>query len=157
MREYILLLIGVIVISWAASMIAPEGSIKKYISLLVGVCLISAIISPLENMSDIGFEINIDGLFDNAEEYDYESIFYKNLTEANEKDFCALLKSKMIRDLDMSENELDIDAGICVRDGEYELEYITVILYGSGIMKDPAALREYTRITVGKECDIIYE
>lgn len=156
MREYILLLIGVIVISWAASMIAPEGSLKKYVSLLVAVCLISAIISPLENIADIGFESDINGIFDEIEDQDYESVFYKNLTEASGKDFCALLKAKMMRDLDMGEEDLDIDAKICVQDGEYKLEYITVILYKKGITQDPAILKKYTLDLVGKECGVVY-
>ena len=155
-KEYIFLLLGVIVISGIVSMLAPETSLKKYVSLLIGICILSATIAPISELLGYMKNAELGIVTESPQKEDYESVFKNTLTDGNERAFCDLLKSKMVRELDIDAESFDVHADMYISDGEYKLESLAVILYGKEIMKDPEGLRSYTRSLLGIECEIIY-
>ena len=156
MTEYIFLLLGVLVISFVAGMIAPESSIKRYISMLVSLCLISAVLGPVGELIESAWDKGFDIPSVNDTESDYSGVFNETLISGNETSFCALLKLKMSGELGIPDEQFDVFADMCISEGEYKLESLSIMLYGKGITQDPARIRQYTRDLLGVECEIIY-
>lgn len=156
MKEYVFLLLGVIIMSSVISMIAPETSLKRYVSILISFCIICAALRPIGDIVGIleNGELDIQSEYEKPE--NYESVFNDTLVSGNEASFCALLKSKMSRELNIDEADFEVYADMYISDGEYKLESLSVLLCGKGIMQDPESLRAYTDSLFGIECGIIY-
>ncbi|MBR6679904.1 MAG: hypothetical protein IKL59_01455 [Clostridia bacterium] len=156
MKEYIFLLLGVIVISGVIGMIAPETPIKRYVSLLIALCILSAAVKPIGELIGMAEGAELGIFSGEGSEMDYESVYRETLISGNEESFCRLLKSKMSRELGIDPEHFDVYADMYISDSEYKLERVSVVLYGMGITQDPEKLRSYTGDLLGVECEIIY-
>lgn len=156
MKEYVFLLVGVSVISCVASMLSPDSGIRRYVALVVCLCMLASTVRPLVALVDYVPTDVTEDILDASESVDYESVFKDTLISANEESFCRLLKAEMIRDLGMTEGELELHAEIYEENGEYKLGGLCVELYGLGFTRDPSTLRAYVRDLLGVECEIIY-
>ena len=158
MKDYVIALISVAFLNGAFGMLSPEGDIKKYVKLLGSLCLACVIAAPI--FSAISVEGGIlDGLFPQIPEREssYEDIYGDALADGAEQTLERILKERAMGELGIKEDEIDLDASLERRDGEYRVSEVKAYIHGGGIFADPRKISELVNEVCGCACTVIYD
>jgi len=91
MREYIISLGSVMLLTSFMQLLLPDGSIKRFASLAAGFMMISAVIMPFKP----DFEIPLSFDIENAYSSENEAIYRAEILKAHEKNIRELIKKKL--------------------------------------------------------------
>ena len=158
MKEFIITLISVALLSGGFCMLAPEGDLRKYVRLMGALCLVCAIAVP--TFTAIRSDgIGLDGLLsaDVENESGYEEIYGEALLRGAEETLERILKERAVGELGLKADEIDFDIDLCIDDGVYRVGAVTAYIYGGGIFTDPRKITELVNGQCGCACTVIYE
>ena len=140
-RDWIMQIAGVIVLSAICEVIMPNGEMKKYVRPVIGLVLVFAVIKPV-----LGFSAERPD-FPRAEETQRQAAeLQKSFDEAERSEVIALYREKLCRNI---ENELksggvksnvSVSAEIDGKDGDSFGSIISVTVEGDGETAEEAAL-----------------
>ena len=162
MREYIITLLGTVIISSLATMLAPESEkgIVSYVKLAASLCVLCVAISPFSafftRISDIGLEFNFLG--NDSSPKNFEEIYEKSLQEANAATVADALKTMLCREFDIEEEKMEVYLELYKNENNYLPKSATIVLLrGEGtFMTDPHKLIEYVNEALGCRCEVVY-
>ena len=155
MREYLLTLMSVALLSGIIGMISPEGDTKKYVRLIGALCLLCAIARPIAaSIYDGSF--GIDGLLQNEAENEtenYEEIYEKMLSEGGKSYAEEVIKGYIAKDMSLEESTFDIE----ISDDSSGVASVTVYLRDGAIFADPRKISEYVNDKFDCACVVVYD
>ena len=159
MNNYIITLIGTVIVCSLAAMLAPEeGGMLGYVKLAAGLCVLCVAISPLTSFTlraidlDFGAGFLEDGGADKLGE-----IYEGSILGASEESASISLRAMICRDFDLQSDEIEVRVYLSDKGGEYTAQSVTVALVGGkAIFTDPHELIDYVTATLGCNCEIIY-
>lgn len=96
MRDYMIALGTVMMLTALSNMLLPEGSIKKFATLAMGFMLICAVTSPLPNLIK---EVNLDAEsfeYDEADIQKAEATYRAQVIKKHRENLNALIEEKMV-------------------------------------------------------------
>lgn len=159
MKEYLLILLGVSLLSGIVSILAPDGKLKRYIRLLTGLVVLCVLIRPaLSLLKSAG-----DGIFDTGEAgreesvSAYDDIYNNNLKEAGEREVAKRLKDKIIKEFDVGEESIDVKAEFVSENDRYRVSTVWLTIRKGAVSTDPRKLVEYVENLLDCQCVIVYE
>ncbi len=159
MKEYLMTLSGVMILSVLIGTACAEGNVKKYVRLLCALCLLCALISPLLRIWSEG-DFDVSRLWENtveSEEDRYDEIYHQALIR-NEISYAErLLKKQISERFNLDGSTFDTVIETVVKNGTYEPSRIRIILRDEAIFADPTKLIQYVNQTQKCECVIIYD
>lgn len=162
MREFIITLIGVAVVSGGVQMLCPEDSkASGLINIISGLCIICIMLAPLKDF--IAWMRNdavgmLDGIYGSQiTTEDYAEIYEKSIIEGSELKASQSLKLLIITDLELSEDSFDVSLRLTRSDEEYCAESVTVFLYDKAVLTDPKIIKDYVARLLSCECQIVYK
>ena len=159
MKEYLMTLSGVMILSTLISTVCAEGNLKKYVRLLCSLCLLCALISPLFRLLSEG-EFDPVTLWEDAvegEESDYDDIYHQALIENQVSYAEKLMKKQLSEEFELGEGTFDVRMETVSENGTAHVECVTLVLRDSAIFADPTKLAEYINETQKCECIVIYD
>lgn len=157
MKQYLLLVFGVCLVSGAIRVISPEGAMKKHIEMLCSLCLAAAVVIPLVSMiSGMDGEGMLDGILGGYETQDYEKIYGDYVVSGNMENVEAVMAEELAEMLDV--NVGDITVGIILerQDDTCKVTNTYVILRAGAVACDPDIIKDHVYERLGIECEIIY-
>ena len=86
MNEYLLSIIGVVVLGVLVSMVLPQGQMSKYIKSFFGLFTILVIISPVPKLLNSNF--------------DFSSLFYNSVSTTIDQDYLEVTNKKIVKELE---------------------------------------------------------
>ena len=163
MREYIVVLIGSVLICSFAVMLTPESEkgISKYVKLAAGLCMLCILISPLSSFSSALTEIiELNDFFQGSENEltELERIYNESLLDAGEEEIAKGLKSMLCSKFGFKSDKIDVYIELCESENGYLPECVTVVLWQSSetLFADPHKIIEYVNGLLDCRCEIIY-
>ena len=161
MKEYIITLIGTVVICSLAAMLAPEeNGMLGYVKLAAGLCVLCVAIAPLTSFAReaIDFEAGesfLDGETDGEDKLN--GIYEESLLGASETSVSRGLLVMICREFGLSSDEIEVSVTLSGEGEEYKPERATVVLRsGKAIFTDPHKVADFVTATLGCNCEIIY-
>ena len=157
-REYLLTLVGVVILSGVILMLGADGSAKNYIKLVCSLSVLSALISPLSTLAAEGGFSPADWLESiKEEEIDYDEIYRESLDRYEKETVEKIIKDNVLRNISIKDSDLKIEAQIESKNNKNEITSVTVILRDRGLLCDPREIADLINETVGCPCVILYE
>lgn len=159
MREYLTSLLSVSLLGGLLTMLSPEGDLKKYVRLLCSLCLLCAMVSPLFSAFAEG-ELSLDHLWEQmepSESLDYDEIYHQSLQSGNRENAKNIVKRRVLSEFELSDDALDVEVFFDIKNEQYSLEEIRVILHPKAIFVDPQTLSEWINETYSCPCVVIYD
>lgn len=160
MKEYFIGIMAVAFLGSTLLTLAPSG-FEKHLRLLCGFCAVAAVLFPVtsflsgenyiggewtELFAQTGNEINY-----------YDEIYNGSLVEAECENAEKILKTDIIKELDLKNDSFDIIIILDKSSDEYSILRTEVIIYASGIDIDPHSVEKYISSRLGCDCEIIYD
>ena len=159
MKEYLMTLISVSLLSGIMGMISPEGDLKKYVRLLCTLCVFCAMISPAfslwQGMGSSGEEI-LGELID-KEDVNYDEIYKDSLLSFGEVQAEETIKSNILERFLLSEDSIDVEVKSQSENDIEEWIAVTVLLRDEAIFTDPREILSLVESMVSCSCVIVYE
>ena len=163
MKEYIITLIGTVLICSLATMLAPEDEkgMSGYVKLAASLCILCVAISPLSSFITKIANIGSGTPFFESGEVDkerFKEIYEKNLKDASAVNISETLKAMLCRNFGFETDKIDVYVELC-EDGEVYLpESVSIVLWrGEGtLMTDPHKVIDYVGEMLGCRCEIVY-
>ena len=162
MKEFILTLLGVSIVSGLASMLSPEGKgggLRSFLGFACGLCALSVTVAPILSFIGMLASDDADVFYEShgaLATFDYEKIFEETLTGEGERSLEEGLKSVLSAEFEIARENIDVDV-ILVNDGEeITAEHATLILRGDAVLKNAHELAERVRELISCECRVIY-
>ena len=160
MDEYVVSLTVTVAVCTLATMLAPgDRGLGKYTRLIASLCILCVAISPVSSFFQNVYSINFDMAIPDAEknnEYELENVYLNMLTAASEADLSVKIEDMICREIDASEEDIEVFAELYEVDGEGKIKKLTVMLSGKAIFTDPQMIREYLLSLFECECEIVY-
>ena len=159
MKEYLLLLLGVSLLSGIVSILAPDGKLKRYIRLLTGLVVLCILIRPALSLLK-SVENGISGAEGSGREESasvYDDIYNNNLKEAGEREVSERLKNKIIENFDIKEESIDVKTKFVLENDRYRVSTVWLTIRKGAISTDPRKLVEYVEKLLDCQCVIVYE
>ncbi len=158
MKEYIIGIFGICILSAVARALSVGNATKKHMEILTSLCLIATVASPLASF--IGEADGVLGVLDletDALMLDYEQLYEEYLLDGNAQTSEAILEGELVKLLGVGENAFDVDLTLGVtQTGVAEVRGARVRIYPEGLAADPDVIREHILARTGTECEIIY-
>ncbi len=162
MREFILTLLGVSLVSGLASMLTPEGKgggLRTCVGFACGLCALSITVGPVISfigaLSD-GGKVLFDGFSEDLAVYDYEKIFDQTLAREGERVLEVELKAILCDEFQIEEKNIDIEATLCESEAGIEVERVILTLRGSAVLIDAHKISERVTTLLSCECRVLY-
>ena len=163
MREYVIVLIGSVLVCSLAVMLSPEGEkgMAQYVKLAAGLCVLCVLISPLTSfVSSISELIEQNRSFDGIDNSldNFEKIYNESLLDASGEEIANALESMLCREFGFKNDEIDVYVELCEGEDGYLPECVTVALWQSAntLFADPHDIIEYVNGLLDCRCEIIY-
>ena len=156
MRQYIMNVVGVAILSGLADQILPEkGKLRAHVRLLCGLCLLLVMVAPLGKvLSSLPsfFEDGMAALEDaGGETGEYDKILEGTVKEAVRAELTEALSQKLEKEFGVNAETVRI--GISFEDGEpLRLKRVLVTLTGKDIFRNPYTIEETLSSLLGCEC-----
>ena len=152
-------LVGTLLISYLALMLAPEGEggLSGYVKLVAALCVLCVAISPVSSFlrTVLDFDIEIlspDGVIGN-----YEEIFEENLKGASAASIEEGLSAMLCRDLSLKREQIEVSVSLGESGEDYAVESVTVVLVGvNSLFVDPHEIISYVSSLLDCRCQIVY-
>ncbi|MBQ8140463.1 MAG: hypothetical protein IJ038_02065 [Clostridia bacterium] len=164
MKNYIVTLICVSLICGFIGVLSPDGErggLKKHINLVASLCVLCVALAPLgsiltgiENMN-----FNFGGEYFNEDELEekYDEIYKDNLGNYTAASIAVGSERLVCERFGMNEEDFEIRVSVVCYEDSFETESAALIIYPSGIAKEPREISEYISSLLGCECQIIYK
>ena len=161
MKAYLLTLFATALVAMLVGILAPEGEkggLSKHVGLLSSLCIVCVLIAPLGNaIADI--RETLDGGVDfpweeneSAEDSPYRDQLQSALDEAGDAYFTEMLTQMLEQEFAISPGEIRCVAVWEQADENPTLAKVTVLLSGSAIWRDTAAIEAYVTNLLGCPC-----
>ncbi len=158
MKDYLLTLFFVCLVSAIVKTVSPDGAMKKYIEILCTVCVISAVIIPIST------EISsLDGISDilkpdiGIEDANYDEIYNKYLLEQNIENAEACLEGELCQRLALESGALNVRLSVESDGEQLKVTSAQVVLGLKSMSANPDVIKEYILERTECECEIIYD
>ncbi len=153
MREYLVSLSMTALIVAFASVLSPDGKMKKSVSLALSLILISALVLPLfnalANLDDVNYNLHID--FKETEDGEIAN----DSLEKTTKDAVNLgIKRALCERFDIEEDCVSVDTELKIIGSEVIFLRVDVHLTGTGIFSDLPRIKKYIKSSLGAECEV---
>ena len=159
MKEYLMTLISVALLSGTVGMLSPEGEMKRYVRLLCSLCLLCAMVGPaLSLLGDSDF--SMDGLLSDREEIDrldYDEIYHNSLILGGEKQAADTICAALLQRFELSEGAMEVSVRSPLKNDTDSPVSVTVLLRDEAIFVDPKEILSYVRELGDFQCTIVYE
>ena len=152
MKEYLIAMIGVSLLSFLARQLGVFGD-NKYVGFVCGICLVAVTLNPIFGLVEWIDELDIGAIIDEGDEKyeEYSNYFDSYLTDT----YIAQAQSE-IEDLICSEYGLSEDnVSVSLYYGEGDEIYIFVTLTGKGIFADTNKMKARLTGLYGCEAQIV--
>ena len=161
MNDYIMTLIGTVLVCSIAAMLAPEeGGMLGYVKLAAGLCVLCVAIAPLTSFIREATELSIGEGFldmDGGENGNFGEIYEGSLLGASEESASIGLRAMICRKFDLESDEVEVRVRLSDTGKEYKAQSVTVALVGGkAIFTDPHEVIAYVTSAIGCNCEIIY-
>ena len=161
MNDYIITLIGTVLVCSLAAMLAPEESgMLGYVKLAAGLCVLCVAIAPLTSFIREATELSIgEGFLDieSGENGKFGEIYEGSILGASEESASLGLRAMICRDFGLDSDEVEVRVHLSDTGKEYKAQSVTVALVGGkAIFTDPHEIIAYVTETLGCNCEIIY-
>ena len=164
MKEYVLTLIGAVLVCSLVSMIAPEGKLGKYVTFAGALCILCIAVSPVYSfVSGISGTDHTDiaefifGEYNSDEENEvFLDVYEDNLLEVGAENMSGALKIMLCRDMKLDAEHIEVYVELVEGEDKFLVSGVSVVLYDAAIFCDPEELSEYIDSLLGCECEIIY-
>ena len=142
MREYVIVLIGSVLVCSLAVMLSPEGEkgMAQYVKLAAGLCVLCVLISPLTSfVSSISELIEQNRSFDGTDNSldNFEKIYNESLLDASGEEIANALESMLCREFGFKNDEIDVYVELC----EGEDGYLPECVYEYPMFKNKSAFK----------------
>ncbi len=158
MKEYLIGIFGVCLLSAVASVLSAGNATKKHIEILSSLCIVATVASPLA-----AFMTEADGFFDafdfetEAVLLEYEELYEEYLLEGSARTSEKILEGELAELLEVGADAFDVELELFLNDaGAAEVESVRVRIFLNGITADPDVIRSHLIQRTKKECEIIY-
>ena len=159
MKEYLICIFGISLLSAVARLICAGSSAKRHMEMLTTLCIIATVASPLASFFAQGEGIS--ELFDfdtQRAELNYEEIYGEYLILGNARTSQTILKEEIATLTGLSREGFDVELELSAKEnGEVKITGATVYIYSEGISADPEIVTEHIFKRTGVECEIIYD
>ena len=160
MKEYVITLIGTVIICSLASMLAPEEKgMLGYVKLAAGLCVLCVAISPLASFAREALEFDVGRSFldGDDESENLNGIYEGSLLGASETSVSEGLRVMICREFGLDSDEIEVSVTLSGEGEEYKPSRATVVLgSGKAIFADPHEIADYVTALLGCSCEIIY-
>lgn len=164
MKEYVLTLIGGVLVCSLVSMIAPEGKLGKYITFAGALCILCIAVSPIYSfVSVISGADYIDiadyifGEYNSDEENEvFLDVYEDNLLNVGAENMSGALKVMLCRDMKLDAEHIEVYVKLVEGEDKFLVSSVSLVLYDSAVFCDPGELSEYIDSLLGCKCEIIY-
>ena len=158
MKEYLIGILGVCLLSAVASVLSTGNATKKHIEILSSLCLVATVASPIATfIGDYDGDFNIFDFETESVMLDYEELYEEYLLEGNARTSEGILEGELSALLGVGTDAFDVELWLCVSEaGMAEVEKVRVRIFSKGIASDPDIIREHILRRTGNECEIIY-
>ena len=158
MKEYLITLFLVCLVSAIVKTASPEGAMKKYIDILCSVCVISAVILPIsteissiDSISQVLF-----GDMDTESE-NYDEIYNNYLLEHSKENAKRVLEEELCGLFGKQNGAIGIHLGLQDDGVSVSVSSVKVILTPAAIDCAPRIIDEHLLERTGCKCEIIYD
>lgn len=163
MREYLLALLAASLCAMLIGLLSPSGEgggLGAHVKLLLSLFLICVLVTPLSDAAGAVRDWLAGDLpfFDTEpNEEDYREQLENSLTESSKGYFLQMLTETLRREFSLEDGTVR-----CVvqwNEGESQIRpsRVTILLSGSGIWKDPHAMKAFTEELLQCECVVAVE
>ncbi|MBR2354143.1 MAG: stage III sporulation protein AF [Clostridia bacterium] len=158
MREYLLTLAGVVILSGVITMLGADGGVKKYIRLICSLSVLCALISPLLVWAREG-NYSFDAWRDmiENEEIDYDEIYKESLKKHEIKTAENAFKYSISKELSVNISDFDVQFHTVTKNNKEELSSVTITLRDRGVLADPRRMADFVNSSLGCPCMILYD
>ena len=163
MKEYVIVLIGSVLVCSLAVMLTPEGEkgIGQYVKLAAGLCVLCVLISPLTSfISSLSAIIDQNRFFEDGENEleGFDKIYNESLLDASSEEIAKGLESMLCREFGFKNDKIDVYVELCEGEDGYLPKCVTVMLWQSAetLFADPHKIIEYVNSLLDCRCEIIY-
>lgn len=163
MKEYVIVLIGSVLVCSFAVMLAPENEkgVVQYVKFAAGLCVLCVLISPLTSfISSLSVLIDQNRFFDSdgSELEGFDKIYNESLLDASGEEISKGVENMLCREFGLKNDKIDIYVELCEGEDGYLPENVTVILWQSSetLFVDPHKIIEYINELLDCRCEIIY-
>ena len=160
MKEFILTMLGVSLISGFASMLSPdgkEGGLRSYLGFACAICALSVTIGPVTSfITALGDSEMIENISGEPQALDYEKIYEDTLMKGEERALEEGLNLLLRTELLIDEKNIDVDVRLCNSTAGYEAELVTVRLSGKAVFTDAHRIAERVEELLFCECRVLY-
>lgn len=160
MKEFILTLLGVSLISGFASMLSPEGKgggLRSYLGFACAICALSVIAGPVVSfISTLADGELIEDISGETAVYDYEKIFDGTLVKEGERSVEKGLALILQKEFEIEEKNVNIDVKLYDNGASIEAKLVTVTLRGGAVFVDAHKIAERVEKLLSCECRVIY-
>lgn len=159
MRQYIMNVVGVAILSGLADQILPEkGKLRAHVRLLCGLCLLLVMVAPLGKVLSSLPSLFEDGMaaIENAGDVtgEYDNILEGTVKEAVRMELAEALAQKLQKEFGVNADTVEI--GVSFEDGELlRLKKVVVTLTGKDIFRNPYTIEEALSSLLGCECVVV--
>ena len=153
MRDYLVSFAMTSLFVALASVLSPDGKIKRSVSLALSVILISALtlplVSTLGSLDDVNYNLHID--FDESQNgeivnEDFESTTERAINEGLRKAVCERF--------DIEKDCVSVEARIDIIGSELVFSRVEIYLSGTGVLSDLPRIKKYIEGSLGTECEV---
>lgn len=159
MKEFIIVMLSVSVVSGFALMLVPEGrggGLRACLNFVTGLCALSVTVGPL--LDFVGSLKNYESescVFESVDvSKSYEEIFYGTIAAEEEGAVAEGLKALIIREFLIEERNLTVEVELDVN--KEHPESVTVTLFGKGMLADGKGICDYVEALLNCECTVVY-
>ena len=158
MKEYVMLLLIMGMVSTIVTILSPEGErggIGKLVRFATGVCLIAVCVSPMASFLERLSHFDLSEILPSEEKtgVEYESVLENGYLYAEVENTREGIKELLNERFEIDASEVDVSMKLTAEDGSRRIERILITLYGQAIWKDTRAIEEYLGGLFG--CEVI--
>lgn len=157
MKEYVMTLVGVSLITGIVGMLCPKIH-QKYLRLLCGFCVIAAMVAPLPSYLAEA-DASLLGIYDengNEKETVYEEIYQETLLNADADRIEYYVKTLLISEFSVESDRISVSVELSQEENTVAIKNIMVALSGSAVLEDPHQITYYLESMLHCPCEIVY-
>lgn len=157
MKEYLLTLLAVCIVTGIVRVMAFDGALAGYVQTVCAVCVLTCMIIPVFKLLSDDFDIGdiFEGVDTGQEQYG--DIFSSYLLEQDVMSAQISLSRMLENELSLKEGSVDVELSVINEGGQTSICGAVVTLYADAVMADPKLLKEYIMQYTGVECEIVYK
>lgn len=161
MKEYFTAIIAVVALGSLVISLAPSSNYSKQLRLLCGLCSVGCVIFPILSLA-VDFDAQsqeFSALFEyrGGEKQYYDEIYNSTVDFADIKNAEKSLKSKIIKELGINNDNFDVRVYVKNNSVEKYIEKVELVIYPEGVEIDPHAVKKYLGELFGCEIDVVYD